>query len=348
MPGARQPLAFSPTAVSRHVAALLALLAGAVALGQAPTGPLPGDDGSAYDLQSPLPAPARLLGWPAPPSLPAIQEALDAKGEFLIAFVGRYSRYYEGQQRELEALADPAVEAMRVVTVDAADAASEGAIRDYWVSGVPSLVLVTREGIVARVWESVTGAALIVEAAKAAREGPPPSRAALPYRTGTGGSRPRIPTVTPDLPSEGGTAGEPAGLTATATSASLDCGPERLVDGLLAGDPGFRPWVSSVAVEPPMDIEVRFPAPRELRGLEIVARTGPASLFARRWPLEVEVLARRVGGTDPESLTTLTVGTDGAPVRADLAEPDVEAVVFRILSLQGAGRVCELAELRIW
>ncbi len=326
------------------VAILLPLAQGAVHA--QPASPLDGA-GNAYDLQSPLPAPGRLLGWPAPPSNQEIADLLAAQREFAIAFVGAHSRYDEEQRAALETLRAEAADLLALVTVDLADPVAEAVCRDYYVQAVPTLVLVARQGIVSRVWETAVTAAEVLRGAEEARNGPPPSRAALPFRTGETGTRHEpaggAAAVSPTVPSPS------EGVTATAaSSAGGDYGPERLVDGLLPGDPGFRPWVSSPARIPPITITVTLPGAQSLHGLELFASTGPAALFAKRWPAEVEVLLKRAGAAEPEPLTTLKVGPDGAPVRIDLSEVDVEAVVLRVLAIQGDGPVCEMAEVHVW
>jgi hypothetical protein len=305
--------------------------------------------GSAYDLQSPLPTPTRLIGWPAPESTPAIAEALAAHGFVLLAFVGTHSRYSAEQSRELGALAEPGADHPKVLLVDVADPESAKAVREYRVSGVPSLVLVGPTGIVTRVWESVTTADQVLAALAEARTAPPPTRATLGPE-----QLPVTPdVVTPDAPPTAPTTSTDVAKTPDVTvtadsSASPDYGPGCLVDGLLPSDPAFRPWVSSHVGALPIALRFDFPAPRTLKGVEILARTGRPELFSKRWPKDVELLLVRAGQTTPELLAPLTIDAEGAPARVDLAEEGITAIVVRVLSLQGPGRICEMAEVRIW
>jgi hypothetical protein len=320
----------------------LALILALPALAQPPSG-------SAYDLQSPLPTPTRLIGWPAPESTPAIVEALAAHRCFLLAFVGSHSRYAAEQSRELDALAEPGPDRPKVLLLDVADPSNAKVVRDYYVSGVPSLVLVGPTGVVTRVWETVTTAEQVLAAVAQAGTAPPPTHVTVAPDAGSAPPDAIPPAVGPTGPAPAADGGKRPDITASAdSSASPDYGPGCLIDGLLASDQGFRPWVSSHVGTLPITARFDFAAPRQLRGIEIIARTGRPELFSRRWPKDVELLLVRAGQTTPELLAPLTIDAEGAPARVDLAEEGVTAVLVRIVSLQGAGHICEMAEVRIW
>lgn len=288
-----------------------------------------------------LPRITALLAQPAP-RLPAeLVTALQDGLPVVVAFLGADSGASVEQAVELDALAERASDLVRIVRVDIATPAGRAAASAWLVHSTPALGLVAPRGRVAGVWEGVATASELIGQLDAARDVGAPPRA-------SGDDDGESPGGDGANPREGTSPVDPE-LTARATSAvNEDYGAARLVDGLLPGDEGFRPWVSSCVGETPMVVDLSFATPRLLRGIEVLARTGPPAIFAPRWPREIKVSIVRAGAIQPEALITLTVGPEGDPVRIDLAEENVSAVVLTILSLQGEGSICELAETRVW
>jgi hypothetical protein len=183
---------------------------------------------------------------------------------------------------------------------------------------------------------------------------PPPGGATDPTRVGPplAGPEPSpAAQARSGLEAEGG---DPENLLSPASGARLtvssavndDYGASRLVDGLVDTAPGFRPWVTSTKDQPPFSIEAAFPTARRISAIEVVARTGDPKLFGKRWPKELEVLCRMPGSSELERWAAIAVPASGEPVAVELDPRMVEGLAIRVLSTQGGGRACELAELR--
>jgi len=133
---------------------------------------------------------------------------------------------------------------------------------------------------------------------------------------------------------------------AVSSAASADYGPDRLVDGLVAGDEGFKPWVSGPAEEPPYIIEFRFPQTRRLSSLELCTSTGDRALFLGRWICDYKILT--LGPVDklPREWATGRIDPLRDKTVLQLRERAVDVLIIRILSTQSGERACEMAEVR--
>lgn len=133
---------------------------------------------------------------------------------------------------------------------------------------------------------------------------------------------------------------------AVSSAAGSDYGPERLVDGLVAGDMGFKPWVTGPAQEPPYVIEIRFPQTRRLSSLELYTLTGDRALFGGRWICDYKILTLGPVDKVPREWATGRIDPLREKTVLQLRERAVDVLIIRILSTQSGERACEMAEIR--
>ncbi len=356
-------------------------------------GPPPGiPEGSVYDLSDPLPSPKQRVGHRAPASTDAIRAALEAGRTTVLAFLASYSRYHAEQEGILQALQELTGGAL-VVRVSADDATNEPAFSDYVVAGVPTLFVLSPDGVVRAHFDGLTPLYALATAVEAASQYDRPLAGPLPTPDEPVDTPPLEPeppqnALTPHVPVELGAElevgeptdqvmndpplpgtfvddsdpparspsaasdGDPRNPLSPAAGSELvvdsavneDYGPNRLVDGLLPKDPGFRPWVSSSGHAPPFEIRVR-PARADLSTLVLHPATGDRSLFGPRWPRTIEIL---VGTADDQGLELLgryELSPDGSDYEIELAQRPIGLIVIRVLSTHGGGIPCEMAEV---
>lgn len=345
---------------------------------------------SAFDLSDPLPSPADVVGHRAYGSTPPIRAALARNETVVLAFLGAFSRFHAQQEEALLALRDVVEGELAVLPISAEDPLNEPAFSDYAVTGVPTLFVVSGDGVVRAHFDGLTGLAELAAAADLAApyaEGPGAIETETPLDTTPADPpdnalEPRVPvdpgpevevgeppdpeSVDPPLPqgpapeptppgertpiaAEGGDPANPlspaAGSTVTVDSAVNDeYGPSRLVDGLLPGDEGFRPWVSASGHGAPFEIRIE-PATPELRALILRAATGDPVLFGARWPSEMTVRVAVAEGEADRDLGTFALPADGSAYRIELPEEPLEAIILGITATHGDVPTCEIAEI---
>lgn len=295
-----------------------------------------------YDLASPLASPLDLRGRVAPASPGGLAEVVTAGRPSLVAFMGAFSRFHDEQQAALQAVQDELGAALRVVKVYAEDGASERAFADYAVTGVPTVFLIDESGVVRGVFNGVAPEAVLLPAARGLVLSDGASLASSVGGDGGDGS--------PDAAAHRSPPNLMSPLYGTRVAASSqvsdELGAANLVDGLIAGDEGFRPWVSASGDAPPYDITATFVRLQTVTALEFLPATGGPALFGQRWPKEVQVLFRGPGSTELVLCREVTLDPSGAPHVVELEPTDMHVLVIRIMSTQGGGPTCEMAEIR--
>lgn len=131
-------------------APLAAAIDEAKAASPAPSGSL-----SVYELSNPLPSPKLRVDHPAPASTPAIHSALESGRATLLAFLGSYSRFNTEQEEVLRQL-EGALEGLAALVVSADEPANAAAFSDYRVTGVPTLFVLSADGVVRAHFDGLT------------------------------------------------------------------------------------------------------------------------------------------------------------------------------------------------